>query len=86
MGLLEGIILILVGATVAVLAWVAKKVSEHDGNDRVLATKVSNLGEQLGRVEGDFKEFRSETRKDLSELGNNQQEILRRLPSTTRAA
>lgn len=71
MGLLEAIVLILVGSAVGVLAWVARKVSDHDGNDRVLAARVEGLDKSLA-------EFQSEARERFGRLEDKLDRLLDR--------
>ncbi len=50
-GILGGLLFVFTGGAIATLGWVAKKVSDHDGNDQVLKTEVANLKESLNALE-----------------------------------
>lgn len=68
MGLLEGIVLVLAAAAVAALGWCAKKVSDHDGNDRELAAKVDGTNQRLDGLDKRLDRFESYVMNELTEI------------------
>lgn len=65
---MEGIALILVYATLATLAWYAKKVGGYDASDCELITKVDGLGKRADRFESYVMNKLADIKADLKEL------------------